>query len=470
MTDYPWVAFPEALSERFPKAEIAINLGLQSYVAVCLKSSDDVHLGHLAVLDTRPMEAGEEDAAALRIFAARASAELERRNQAKALAASRARVIEAADKERRRVGRDLHDGAQQRLLAVSNLLRVSRMKLDEDDPAHDLVARAEEELAQAHAELRKLARGLHPVALRERGLGQALASLCQASDVPIEVDVYEGELPLPVARGAYFVAAESLANAARYAQASKIDVRIAKEGEALVVEVSDDGVGGADIENGTGLLGLSRPRRRARRPPRGRQPRRRRHPHPRDDPALPARMTDRLHFTDSDEANVLLVEDPFALLVGFALDQQVTVQKAFAGPLVLRERLGTLEPARVATAPLEDLFRERPAIHRFPGSMARRVNLLAAHIAERYDGDAARVWTDAGSTEELKANLEALPGFGEMKVKALGSVLAKRFGVELAEPLVPSHPTLGDVDSPEALAEYQAGKRAHKAALRAQQA
>ena len=157
-------------------------------------------------------------------------------------------MIEAADKERRRVGRDLHDGAQQRLLAVSNLLRVSRMKLDEDDPAHDLVARAEEELAQAHAELRKLARGLHPVALRERGLGQALASLCQASDVPIEVDVYEGELPLPLARGAYFVAAESLANAARYAQASKIDVRIAKEEETLVVEVSDDGVGGADIE------------------------------------------------------------------------------------------------------------------------------------------------------------------------------------------------------------------------------
>ena len=181
-------------------------------------------------------------------------------------------------------------------------------------------------------------------------------------------------------------------------------------------------------------------------------------------------MTDRLHFTDSDEANALLVADPFALLVGFALDQQVTVQKAFEGPLVLRERLGTLDPARVAAAPLEDIFRQRPAIHRFPGSMARRVNLLAAHISERYDGDAARVWTDAGSTEELKANLAALPGFGEMKVKALGSVLAKRFGVELAEPLVPSHPTLGDVDSADALAEYQAGKRAHKAALRAQQA
>ena len=179
-------------------------------------------------------------------------------------------------------------------------------------------------------------------------------------------------------------------------------------------------------------------------------------------------MTDRLHFTESDEANVLLVEDPFALLVGFALDQQVTVQKAFSGPLELRERLGTLEPARVATAQLEPIFRERPAIHRFPGSMAKRVRDLAAHIAERYDGDAARVWTDAGSPEELKANLQALPGFGEMKVKALGSVLAKRFGVANAEALVPSHPTLGDVDSPQALAEYQAGKRAHKAAMRAQ--
>ncbi len=178
-------------------------------------------------------------------------------------------------------------------------------------------------------------------------------------------------------------------------------------------------------------------------------------------------MTDRLHFTDDDEANELLVQDPFALLVGFALDQQVTVQKAFAGPLVLRERLGTLDPGRVATAPLEEIFRQRPAIHRFPGSMAKRVSALAAHVAEEYDGDAARVWTQAGSSEELKARIEALPGFGEMKVKALGAVLAKRFGVALAEPLVPSHPTLGDVDSPEALAEYQAGKRAHKAALRA---
>jgi uncharacterized HhH-GPD family protein len=176
---------------------------------------------------------------------------------------------------------------------------------------------------------------------------------------------------------------------------------------------------------------------------------------------------DRLHFTNSDEANRLLVSEPLALLIGFALDQQVTVQKAFEGPLVLRERVGTLEAGRLAAMDLEPAFRERPAIHRFPAAMANRVRDLAAHVAERYDGDAARVWTDAATSKALRANLEALPGFGEMKVKALAAVLAKRFGVALAEPLVPSHPTLGDVDSPEALAAYQAGKRAHKASLRA---
>jgi uncharacterized HhH-GPD family protein len=178
-------------------------------------------------------------------------------------------------------------------------------------------------------------------------------------------------------------------------------------------------------------------------------------------------VTDRLYYTDSDEANALLVSDPMALLIGFALDQQVPVQKAFSGPLVLQERLGTIDAAALAAADLEPVFRERPAIHRFPGAMAQRVHDLAVHVRDRYDGDAARVWTDAADGDELRANLEALPGFGEMKVKALAAVLAKRFGVALAEPLVHSHPTLGDVDSPEALAAYQAGKRAHKASLRA---
>ena len=173
-------------------------------------------------------------------------------------------------------------------------------------------------------------------------------------------------------------------------------------------------------------------------------------------------MPDRLHFTDSDEANALIASDPMALLVGFALDQQVTVQKAFAGPLAVRERLGALDAATLAGADLEPVFRRPPAIHRFPGSMAQRVHDLAVHIRDHYDGDAARVWTDAADGAALRANLEGLPGFGEMKTKALGAVLAKRFGVEAAQELVPWHPTLGDVDSPEALAEYQAAKRIHK--------
>jgi uncharacterized HhH-GPD family protein len=174
-------------------------------------------------------------------------------------------------------------------------------------------------------------------------------------------------------------------------------------------------------------------------------------------------MPDRLHFTDSDEANALIATDPMALLIGFALDQQVPVQKAFDGPLAIRERLGTLDAAGLASADLDPLFRERPAIHRFPGSMARRVRDLAVHIRDHYDGDAARVWTDAADSTELRANLSALPGFGEMKIKALGAVLAKRFGVEAAKDLIPPHPTLGDVDSAQALADYQAAKRVHKA-------
>jgi uncharacterized HhH-GPD family protein len=170
-----------------------------------------------------------------------------------------------------------------------------------------------------------------------------------------------------------------------------------------------------------------------------------------------------LWFTEDEEANRLLADDPFALLVGFALDQQVTVQQAFLGPLRLKQRLGTLEPRAVAAADLEPLFRSKPAIHRFPGSMAERVRELAATVTDSYGGDASRLWTEAADGADLRRRISALPGFGEMKIKALGSVLAKRFGVAVAQELVPSHPTLGDVDSPQGLADYQAAKKAHKA-------
>ncbi|HKI92609.1 MAG TPA: HhH-GPD-type base excision DNA repair protein [Gaiellaceae bacterium] len=186
-----------------------------------------------------------------------------------------------------------------------------------------------------------------------------------------------------------------------------------------------------------------------------------------------AKAPGRLYFTDEDEACRLLAEDPFALLVGFALDQQITVQQAFAGPLRLKQRLGTLDPGAIAAtdpARLEALFREKPAIHRFPGAMATRVQDLAAAVASDYDGRAERIWTEATGTADLGRRIGALPGFGEMKVKALGSVLARRFGVAAAEALLPDHRMLGDVDSPQALIDYQAAKRAHKASLRAAKA
>jgi uncharacterized HhH-GPD family protein len=170
-----------------------------------------------------------------------------------------------------------------------------------------------------------------------------------------------------------------------------------------------------------------------------------------------------LWFTDDEAANRLIADDPFALLVGFALDQQVTVQQAFLGPLRLKERLGTLEPRKVAKADLEPLFREKPAIHRFPGSMAERVRDLAETVTDEYGGDASRLWTEAADGADLRRRIAALPGFGEMKVKSLGAVLAKRFGVPVAQELVPGHPTLGDVDSAQALTDYQAAKKAHKA-------
>lgn len=178
-----------------------------------------------------------------------------------------------------------------------------------------------------------------------------------------------------------------------------------------------------------------------------------------------------LYFTDSDAANELIARDPLALLIGFALDQQVTVPTAFAGPYKLKERIGKLDAQAIASmdpASLEAAFRERPAIHRFPGAMARRVQELCAVVADEYAGHAERVWTEAENAADLRSRIGSLPGFGAMKITGLGSVLALRFGVEAAQELVPDHPCLGAIDSPGGLVEYQAAKRAHKSALRAQ--
>src|SRR6476646_9018831 len=172
---------------------------------------------------------------------------------------------------------------------------------------------------------------------------------------------------------------------------------------------------------------------------------------------MPLMTTDRLPFTGDDDADRLLVAEPLALLIGFALDQQVTVQKAFSGPLELRRRIGHLDAARIAAmdpGELDAAFRARPALHRFPGS-----------IATDYDDDAGRVWSDARDGEDLERRLLGLPGIGEMKAKSLIAVLGNRFGVRPPgyDEVAPTWPTLGDVDSAEALAAYQAGKRAKKA-------
>jgi uncharacterized HhH-GPD family protein len=188
--------------------------------------------------------------------------------------------------------------------------------------------------------------------------------------------------------------------------------------------------------------------------------------------AYHASMTaDRLFFTGDEGADRLLVSEPMALLIGFALDQQVPVQKAFSGPKVLLERLGTVDPRKLATidaAKLEAAAKGPPAIHRFPSAMAKRVRELATFIADTYDGDAARVWTDASDGPDLARRIGEMPGFGGMKVRSLLAVLVRRLGVALPglDEVLPSYPTLGDVDSPEALAEYQAKKRAYKAKLR----
>lgn len=176
-------------------------------------------------------------------------------------------------------------------------------------------------------------------------------------------------------------------------------------------------------------------------------------------------MPEALYFTDSDEANRLIAQEPLALLIGFAIDQQITVQQAFSGPLKLRQRAGTLDAREIADmdpATLETAFRTPPAIHRFPRAMAQRVQELCQVVVDEYGGQAERIWTDAADAADLRKRIGALPGFGKMKITGFGSVLALHFGVEAAQELVPEYPCLGKINSADDLAEYQAAKRAHR--------
>ncbi len=188
---------------------------------------------------------------------------------------------------------------------------------------------------------------------------------------------------------------------------------------------------------------------------------------------MAARTAPRMEWTGVDEADALVARDPLALLIGFCLDQQIPVEKAFVGPLEIRRRLGTLDAAELATIDpgrFEAAFRERPAIHRFPASMAARVQALCATVATEYGNDATAIWRGVKDAGELQRRLRALPGFGEMKARIVLGVLGKHLGVRPAgwATLAPDFPTLADVHTVAEREQYQAGKRAHKAALRAQ--
>jgi PAS domain S-box-containing protein len=174
------------------------------------------------------------------------------------LRASRARIVHAADEARRTLERNLHDGAQQRLVALSVGLRLVESKLHEDPgAAATILDSAREELAHALEELRELARGIHPAVLTDRGLAPAVDALVARAPIPVEVDVQPGRLPPAVEAASYYVVAEALTNVAKYSNASGASVEVTREDGRVVVQITDDGTGGADPARGSGLRGLA---------------------------------------------------------------------------------------------------------------------------------------------------------------------------------------------------------------------
>jgi signal transduction histidine kinase/uncharacterized protein YhfF len=261
------LVLPSGTCAAYPGDRYVHDFGLDSYLGVALPGADRDHVGYVSLMSSGPMEPDEDELAVLRIFAARAGAEIERRRHQGALrtrdaevAAARARVLDAADGERQRIGRDLHDGAQQRIVALGHLIGIARRKLPADVPADalELLDRAHQEAKLATDELRELARGLHPAGLTEKGLGSALEALAGRSPLPLHLDALpERRLPAPVELTAFYLASEGLTNAVKYAEASAVRIAVTNRlGEASVV-VADDGRGGADAGAGSGLAGLS---------------------------------------------------------------------------------------------------------------------------------------------------------------------------------------------------------------------
>jgi signal transduction histidine kinase/uncharacterized protein YhfF len=256
------ISHPAGAVKRFADDDFLVRNRLDGYLAVPMRDAGGDVVGYVCVISRGRIDAGEEDVAVLRIFAARAAAELDRRRHEAALrareaevAASRSRLLHAADEERRRIGRDLHDGAQQRLVAVGQWLDLAKRSGPED--AERFIANAREQAALAGRELRELSHGLHPSGLAY-GLAASLRSLGIRSPVPLRiVALPEHRLPEPVEVTIYYLVSEALTNAVKHAGATEVRVHVERRGPVLHAEVADDGVGGASTSGGSGLPGLS---------------------------------------------------------------------------------------------------------------------------------------------------------------------------------------------------------------------
>ncbi len=260
------VTYPTDVAGAFPSDEFLAEHGLNGYVAMPATDPNGDVTGYLAVTTQGPLTASERELTALRVFAGWVGEEIERRHQElrlrareAELLASRARVVEAADEERKRIGRDLHDGVQQQLVALTQRVDVALRALDSADPdrAVAVLREAREQAVGAGRELRELAHGLHPVGLSERGLDGALALLDGRSALPLRViSLPDRRLPAPIELTVYYVVSEALTNAVKYAEASALTVEAVLSARSLRVTVADDGRGGADFGRGSGLQGL----------------------------------------------------------------------------------------------------------------------------------------------------------------------------------------------------------------------
>jgi len=266
LADRESLALAEGTGRAFPDDTFVVRNGLEGYLAIVMRGADGARLGYIGVMSRRRLEATEEENAALAIFASRAAAELERRRHETVLraretevTASRARLVHAADEERRRIGRNLHDGAQQRLIVLGHRIDLAQRKLAAaPEEAAEMLAAAREEARLAGQELRELSRGLHPAGLSEYGLEPALQGLAASSPLPLKVGALpDRRLPDVLEVTLYYLVSEALANAVKYAEASEVTVEVMLQAGTLIVEVADDGVGGAAGTDGSGLRGLA---------------------------------------------------------------------------------------------------------------------------------------------------------------------------------------------------------------------